>query len=68
MLEEEIIFKELLEIWLRRVNRKINIVSWIKILMAEIIEKKRIDGFGIAKGAEPFQEEKDEHEEFWNDD
>ena len=35
--------------------------------MTEIIEKKKIDGFGIARGAEPFEEDKDEHEEFWND-
>jgi len=31
----------------------------------EIIMKKRIDGFGITKGAKPFEEEKEEHEEFW---
>ena len=31
----------------------------------KIVIKKRIDGFGIAKGAIPFEEEKEEHEEFW---
>jgi len=31
----------------------------------KIFLKKRIDGFGIAKGAKPFEEEKEEHEEFW---
>jgi len=31
----------------------------------DIVEKKKIDGFGICKGAKPFEEEKEEHEEFW---
>jgi len=31
----------------------------------DIIKKKRIDGFGICKGAKPFKEEKEEHKEFW---
>ena len=31
----------------------------------DIVIKKRINGFGIAKGAEPFEEETEEHEEFW---
>ena len=31
----------------------------------EIVGKKRIDGFGIAKGAKPFQEEEEHHKEFW---
>ena len=31
----------------------------------EIIIKQRMDGFGIAKGAKSFEEEKEEHEEFW---
>ena len=31
----------------------------------EILSKKKIDGFGVAKGAKPFEEEKEEHEEFW---
>ncbi len=31
----------------------------------EIIMKKKIDGFGIAKKAELFEEEKEEHREFW---
>ena len=31
----------------------------------KIITKKRVDGFGISKGAEPFEEDKEEHEEFW---
>ncbi len=30
-----------------------------------IISKKRIDGFGICKGAKPFKREKDEHEDLW---
>lgn len=30
-----------------------------------IIIKKKVDGFGISKGAEPFEEDKEEHEEFW---
>ncbi|MDP3027235.1 MAG: hypothetical protein Q8N63_05995 [Nanoarchaeota archaeon] len=24
-----------------------------------------VDGFGISKGAKPFEEDKEEHEEFW---
>ena len=31
----------------------------------DIIQKKRINGFGIYKGAEPFKEEDKEHSEFW---
>ena len=31
----------------------------------EIIAKKRVDGFGINKGAKPLEREKGEHEEFW---
>jgi antitoxin component of MazEF toxin-antitoxin module len=27
--------------------------------------KKKIDGFGLAKGAKPFEEEKEVHEEFF---
>ncbi len=30
-----------------------------------IILKKRINGFGVSKGAKPFEEDKEEHEEFW---
>ncbi|MBI2044708.1 AbrB/MazE/SpoVT family DNA-binding domain-containing protein [Candidatus Pacearchaeota archaeon] len=26
---------------------------------------ERLDGFGIAKGAKPFKEEEESHEEFW---
>ena len=29
------------------------------------IAKKRIDGFGICKGAKSFEEEKEPHKEFW---
>jgi len=31
----------------------------------EIIIKKKLDGFGISRGAKPFEEEKEAHEEFW---
>ena len=31
----------------------------------DIVEKKIIDGFGICKGAESFEEEKESHKEFW---
>jgi len=31
----------------------------------EILVKKKIDGFGISKGAKEFEEEKEGHEEFW---
>ena len=30
-----------------------------------IILKKRMDGFGISKGAKSFEEDKEEHKEFW---
>ena len=29
------------------------------------VQKKRIDGFGVCKGAKAFQEDKEGHEEFW---
>ena len=35
------------------------------VIEIEIIAKKRIDGFGICKGAEPFEEEKEGHDIFW---
>ncbi len=31
----------------------------------DIVQKKRIDGFGICKGAKTFEEEKESHEELW---
>ncbi len=31
----------------------------------EIIVKKRIDGFGLCRGAESFEEEVEEHKDFW---
>ncbi|MEK6826083.1 MAG: hypothetical protein AABX08_03360 [Nanoarchaeota archaeon] len=31
----------------------------------DIVQKKRMDGFGICKGEKPFEEEKEEHDEFW---
>ncbi len=31
----------------------------------KIIVKKRVNGFGISKGANSFEEEKEEHKEFW---
>ncbi len=30
-----------------------------------IVAKKRVDGFGVCKGAKPFEEEKEAHREFW---
>jgi len=27
--------------------------------------KKRVNGFGFSKGAKPFEEDKEEHPEFW---
>lgn len=30
-----------------------------------IVGKKRIDGFGIAKGARPFEEEEEPHPDLW---
>jgi len=30
-----------------------------------IVKKKRIDGFGIAKGLPSFEEEKDPHSDLW---
>lgn len=30
-----------------------------------IVSKKRIDGFGISRGAKRFKEEKEPHPEFW---
>ena len=31
----------------------------------EILKEKRVDGFGMFKGALSFEEEKEEHGEFW---
>ena len=31
----------------------------------DIVLKERRDGFGICKGAKPFEEEKEAHKEFW---
>ena len=31
----------------------------------DIVKKKRINGFGIARNARPFEEEREPHEEFW---
>jgi len=31
----------------------------------EIIVKKRVDGFGVCKGAKSFEEEEEGHGEFW---
>jgi len=31
----------------------------------DIVVKKKMDGFGISKGASSFEEEKEGHEEFW---
>ena len=31
----------------------------------DIVKKERIDGFGIFRGAKPFEEEKEGHKEFW---
>ena len=30
-----------------------------------IVGKKRIDGFGIAKGSRPFEEEEESHPDLW---
>lgn len=30
-----------------------------------VLSIKQVDGFGISKGAKPFEEDKEEHEEFW---
>ena len=31
----------------------------------DLVQKKRIDGFGICKGSKPFEEEKEKHDKFW---
>lgn len=31
----------------------------------DIVKKKRVDGFGTAKGLKPFEEEDESHREFW---
>ncbi len=31
----------------------------------DIVRKKRIDGFGVCRGASPFEEEKEGHGEMW---
>jgi len=44
--------------------KKLNLHKGDKIEI-EIIAKKRLDAFGICTKAESFEEEKEEHEEFW---
>jgi antitoxin component of MazEF toxin-antitoxin module len=31
----------------------------------DIVKKKRTDAFGICKGAKPFEEDSNEHEDIW---
>ena len=31
----------------------------------DIVQKKKIEGFGLCKYAQPFAEEQEEHKEFW---
>ncbi len=31
----------------------------------DVVQKKRVDGFGVCSGAKTFEEEKESHEEFW---
>ena len=35
------------------------------VIEVDIVLKRRVDGFGLCKGAERFEEEKEEHGEFW---
>jgi len=35
------------------------------IVEIDLVQKKRIDGFGICKGAKPFEEEREKHDKFW---
>ena len=32
----------------------------------EIVAKKRVDGFGVCRGAESFEEEREGHKELWD--
>lgn len=43
-------------------NEDLNRGDTVKV---EILKEKRVDGFGIFKGAPSFEEEKEEHGEFW---
>ena len=31
----------------------------------EVVSKKRVDGFGMFRGARPFEREDDEHDDLW---
>ena len=35
------------------------------LIKVEILKDKRVDAFGIFKGAPSFKEDEDEHQEFW---
>ncbi|MBS3103171.1 AbrB/MazE/SpoVT family DNA-binding domain-containing protein [Candidatus Woesearchaeota archaeon] len=44
---------------------KIEEVNEGDIIKVDIIKEKKISGFGIFKGAPPYKEEEEGHEEFW---
>ncbi len=44
--------------------RKLNLCEGDKVEV-NIVKKVKTTGFGMFKGAKPFEEEKEEHEEFW---
>ena len=48
----------------KRVAKKLGLNEGARVDVM-IKAKKRIDGFGVFKGAKPFKEEKEMHKEFW---
>jgi len=44
--------------------REFNVKKGDKIDIS-IVAKKRIDGFGLCHGANPFKEDKESHQELW---
>lgn len=48
----------------KRVTKRLGLNEGAKISI-EIRAKKKMDAFGMFKGAKPFEEEKERHKKFW---
>ncbi len=68
-------FKHMVEVELKEWGNSVGVILPSKSLKEfdlkkgdkieiDIVKKKRVDGFGIAKGSKPFEEEQDPHRDF----
>ena len=46
------------------ITKKLDLIEGKRIDI-DLRVKERVDGFGLCRGAKPFEEEKTGHEEFW---